>query len=72
MAKLTKKQKNLISIVKMYYADALKELEVNGVTPIYDAHMWMYVSHCEQLGLDVASHERDAAQRYWERTTVAA
>ena len=72
MAKLTKNQKRLISLVKMFYADALKELEVNGVTPVYDAHIWMYVHYSDELGLDVASHNRDAANRYWARTTAAA
>ena len=72
MAKLTKNQKSLIRMVALYYANAGEELHINGVTPKYDAHMWMYVYHCDELGLDVASHERDAAQRYLARTTVAA
>ena len=72
MAKLTRNQKSLIRMVALYYANASKELETNGVTPKYDAHMWMYVYHCNELGLDVASHERDAANRYWARTTAAA
>ena len=72
MAKLTKKQKSAIKMVAIYYADAGKELELNGVTPKYDAHMWTYVFYCDQLGLDVASYERDAANRYWARTTAAA
>lgn len=72
MAKLTKNQKSLIRMVALYYANAGEELHKNGVTPMYDAHMWMYVYHCEQLGVDVADYERDAANRYWARTTAAA
>jgi hypothetical protein len=72
MAKLTKKQKNLIKVIKYYHAEATKELEVHGVTPKYDAHMWMVVFHSDEIGCDVASFERDAADRYWARTTAAA
>jgi hypothetical protein len=72
MAKLTKNQKSTIRMIAIYYADAGKELEANGVTPKYDAHMWMYVTYCDELGVDVADYERNAANRYWARTTAAA
>ena len=72
MAKLTKNQKSLIRMVAVYYGNAVQELEANGITPRYDAYMWMYVYHCEELGMDVASYERDAADRYWARATAAA
>ena len=72
MAKLTENQKNYIEMVAIYYAMASKELEANGVTAEYDAHVWMYVRHRERLGLDVAPHERVAADRHWEKTQEAA
>jgi hypothetical protein len=67
MAKLTKVQKNYIEMVAIYYAMAGKELEANGVTAEYDSHVWMYVLHRERLGLDVAPHERVAADRHLEK-----
>ena len=66
MAKLTKVQKNYIEMVAIYYAMAGKELEANGVTAEYDSHIWMYVLNRERLGLDVAPHERKAADRHAE------
>ena len=72
MAKLTKTQKANIKMVVIYYADAGIELEANGMTPKYDAHMWMYVNYADELGLDVADFERDSANRYWARTTAPA
>ena len=72
MAKLTEDQKNYIEMVAIYYAMASRELEANGVTAKYDGHVWMYVRYREKLGLDVAPHEREAADRYWQSKQKAA
>ena len=66
MAKLTKKQKLSIEMVAIYYLMAQEELKKNGVTKKYDEHVWMYVCSREELGLEVAEHERRAADRYWQ------
>ena len=71
MAKLTKKQVNHIEMIKIYYSMAITELDANGVTDKYDEHTWMYVWHRDQIGLDVAPHQREAADRHWEKTQKA-
>jgi hypothetical protein len=66
MAKLTKKQKLSIEMVAIYYSFASEELKKNGLTKKYDEHVWMYVCSRDELGLEVAEHERGAANRYWQ------
>jgi hypothetical protein len=72
MAKLTKRQKSSIEMVAIYYSMAREELKKNGVTKKYDAHVWMYVCSRDELGLEVAEHERRAADRYWQSKAKAA
>lgn len=72
MAKLTKNQKINIEMVAIYYAMASKELDKNGVTAEYDSHVWMYALHRKRLGLDVAPHEREAADRFEAKQRAAA
>ena len=72
MAKLTKKQKRSVEMVAIYYSFALEELKKNGVTKKYDEHVWMYVCNRDELGLEVAEHERRAADRYWQSKEKAA
>jgi len=72
MAKLTKKQKTSIEMVAIYYSFAREELKKNGVTKKYDEHVWMYVCSRDDLGLEVAEHERCAADRYWQSKEKAA
>lgn len=72
MARLTKKQKRAIEMVAIYYSFALEELKKNGVTKKYDEHVWMYVCNREKLGLEIAEHERRAADRYWQSKEKAA
>jgi hypothetical protein len=72
MAKLTKKQVSAIEMIAIYYSMAVMELDTNGVTEKYDEHVWMYVFHRDQLGLEVSAYQRATADRYWAATKAAA
>ena len=72
MANLTKAQKGDIEMIVIFYKQASLELHKNGRTDEYDRQMWMYVYHCDRLGLDVAPHERRAADRHWQARVAAA